>query len=130
LEAVVGLLFVAGFVVLFAATAVLLHVLGRPSEAPEVRVSDALSDLEPRGGRQRFSVRLFEVSVLGAAWVLLSGVLVLVVPTVENIGPVGRLCVAVMATSVPFVTWWAWRRGVLRSPRAARLVGGDEGESG
>lgn len=125
MQAILGYLFLCALVLLCAGAAALVHVASRPKGGVPWRASDALRELEPRGGRQRFSVRLFEAAVLGALWVSLTGAVLLLVPAAAGLGSVGRLTAMVASLTVAVATWWAWRRGALRSPRAPRLSGDD-----
>lgn len=125
MQAILGYLFLFGLVLLCAGMAAVVHFVSRPRGEASWRASDALRDLEPRGGRQRFSVRLFEAAVLGALWVSLTGAVVLLVPAAPALGSVGRLAAIVAPLAIAVATWWAWRRGALRSPRAPRLSGDD-----
>lgn len=127
MQAILGYLFLCALVLALAAAAALVHVVSRTRGEASWRASDALRDLEPRGGRQRFSVRLFEAAVLGALWVALTGAVVLLVPAAPALGGVGRLAAIVAPLAVAVATWWAWRRGALRSPRAPRLSSDDGG---
>jgi hypothetical protein len=82
------------------------------------RSATALRELEPRGGRHRFHVRLFEVTALASASMTALGVLLIAAatpaaePTVLAIGG-GAIAVAV---------WWAWRRGTLRAVEADATI--------
>lgn len=127
MQAILGYLFLCALVLAAAGAAAVARALGRPRGEPTWRASDALRELEPRGGRQRFSVRLFEAAVLGALWVALTGAVVLLVPSAPALGGVGRLTAIVAPLTIAVATWWAWRRGALRSPRAPRLSGDDGG---
>ncbi len=127
MQTILGYLFLCVLVLLGAGAAALVHVVSRPRGSGGWRASDALRELEPRGGRQRFSVRLFEAAVLGALWVTLTGAVLLLVPAAPSLGSVGRLAAIVAPLAVAAATWWAWRRGALRSPRAPRLSGDDGG---
>lgn len=127
MQAILGYLFLFGLVLSCAGGAALLHVVSKPRGDASWRASDALRELEPRGGRQRFSVRLFEAAVLGALWVALTGAVVLLVPATAALGSVGRLAAIVAPLAVAVATWWAWRRGALRSPRAPGLSDPDGG---
>lgn len=128
MQAILGYLFLCALVLAAAATGALIHVVSRPRGEPTWRASDALRELEPRGGRQRFSVRLFEAAVLCALWVALAGAVVLLVPAAPALTGVGRLSAIVGPLAIALATWWAWRRGALRSPRAPRLSSDDGGE--
>jgi hypothetical protein len=110
--AILGLVVLGG-----AGLAAALHVALRPRSTDDVRPSSALRDLEPRGGRQRFHVRLFEVVVLLAAWA--TGLPVLAVYTVVARTEGVRASALVVALALGLVTWWAWRRGTLRAPNPA-----------
>lgn len=128
MQAILGYLFLCALVLAAAGAAAAVHVASRPRGDPSWRASDALRDLEPRGGRQRFSVRLFEAAVLGVLWVALTGAVLLLVPAAPGLGGLGRLTAILAPLAITVATWWAWRRGALRSPRAPRLSG-DEGRS-
>lgn len=106
-----------GFMVAFVlAGAALLGGLHRLLRARQIhaRSATALRELEPRGGRHRFHVRLFEVMALSSAGTAGLGALLLFAaapgadPTLPVVGG-GALLVAV---------WWAWRRGTLRAVEA------------
>lgn len=127
MQAILGYLFLCALVLLGAGAAALVHLASRPRGGSSWPASDALRELEPRGGRQRFSVRLFEAAVLGALWVSLTGAVLLLVPTTPELGSVGKMTAAVTSLAIAVATWWAWRRGALRSPRAPRLSGDDGG---
>lgn len=114
------------FVVTCGAVAVVHRAL-RPARRDEGSISVALRDLEPRTGRQRFSVRLFEIALLSSAWSV-GGVFVALwvslAPTNQKTLPTlaaGGLLVALLA-----VTWWAWRRGSFTEsvPRPSLDAGG------
>jgi hypothetical protein len=128
MSTIAGYLFVCALVLLGAGAAALVHLVARPKGQGRLRASDALRELEPRGGRQRFSVRVFEVAALGTLWVCVTGaVLLLLAATPEPTNRVGGvLGVGVLAVAV--ATWWAWRRGALRSARAPRLEAAEGGE--
>jgi hypothetical protein len=115
-----------GFVVVFVVgSAGVLGLIHRALRATEIhaRSATALRELEPRGGRHRFHVRLFEVIVLACAGAAGLGVLLLFAASPEGdvslpiVGGVGLL-VAV---------WWAWRRGTLRAVEAEPLEDGSHG---
>lgn len=125
MQAVLGYLFLCLLVLVLAGAAAVVHLVMRPRAGSPYGASDALRELEPRGGRQRFSVRLFEAAVLGALWVALTGAVVLLVPAAPALGSVGRLAATLASVTVAVATWWAWRRGALRSPRAPTLSGSD-----
>ena len=110
--ALVIALAVAGALLLFA-----VHLGARPTGALETRASEALRELEPRGGRHRFSVRLFEVAALTSVWVTATGALVLWAPVASSLSTLGTAAVLGVALSATVTTWWAWRRGALRPPR-------------
>jgi hypothetical protein len=125
--AVTGFVFVAAFVALAAVGAAAIHLFARSKGEEAARVSDALRELEPRGGRQRFSVRLFEAAVLGCVWVALSGAVLVLLPAAGRLSTVARASAFVIAGATAVATWWAWRRGALRSPRSPPMVMDDEG---
>lgn len=122
-----GFLFVVLLVAGAAGLAGLVHVLVRSRTEEGHRVSDALRELEPRGGRQRFSVRLFEAALLGCVWVALSGAVLVLGPAADTLTGAGRLAAAIIAGATAVATWWAWRRGALRSPRSPPMSASDEG---
>lgn len=117
-----GFLLVAALTLVGAALLFGLHRLARPTGALESRASEALRELEPRGGRQRFSVRLFEVAVLTAAWVAATGALALWVPVASSLPLAGTLVAMSVVISLAVATWWAWRRGALRPPRGPSVL--------
>jgi hypothetical protein len=118
-----SLAFLALLVVGAAAVVGLLHRALRPKEI-NARSATALRELEPRGGRHRFHVRLFEVIALAAACTAAVGVLLLfaAAPDARPEMPVvggGALLAAI---------WWAWRRGALRAVEAEPPLPGSVAE--
>jgi hypothetical protein len=112
-EALSSVAFVTAIVVVVAGAFVALHRALRPKEM-NARSATALRELEPRGGRHRFHVRLFEVTALASACIGGLGVLLLfaAAPSSHAAIPVvggGSLLVSV---------WWVWRRGALRAVEA------------
>lgn len=93
-----------------------LHRLIRPRPSPRGRSIDALRDLEPRGGRHRVSVRLFEVLVLAQVWLAALHALLLFAPIARNAPPAAWMSVVALAATLLIGSGWAWRRGVLRQP--------------
>jgi hypothetical protein len=128
-EAVLGFVFVAGFVVLATIIGAGVHLFARSKGVRHTRASDALRELEPRGGRQRFSVRMLEAAVLGCVWVALSGAVLVLLPAAGRLSTVARSAAFIIAGATAVATWWAWRRGALRSPRSPPMVMDDEGTS-
>lgn len=128
MSAVAGYVFVCALVLLGAAAAALVHVVARPRGGGRLRASDALRELEPRGGRQRFSVRVFEIAALGLLWVAATGAVLLLLPAAPETAAPMRVAVGIGALGVAVATWWAWRRGALRSPRAPRVGAEDWAE--
>jgi hypothetical protein len=111
--ALASVAFVTALVVGVALVLGAFHVLIRPREI-NARSATALRELEPRGGRHRFHVRLFEVVALACACTAAIGVLLVfaAAPEAEAALPIiggGSMLVAV---------WWAWRRGALRAVEA------------
>ena len=95
----------------------LVHVLTRPKTMPTVRDTDALRPFEPRGGRQRFSVRLFEAGALSAVWILASSVLTFLLYA-DALSARAGLFVSVFGGALVLGTWWTWRRGAFKGPPA------------
>lgn len=91
-----------------------LHRFARPDGSVAQKASDALRELEPRGGRHRFSLRLFEIAVLSALWVSAAGLLWLWSAAAHSLPPVADAALGMGTVSVGVLTWWSWRRGVLR----------------
>jgi len=121
-----GFLYVVAIVALSAGVMALVHLLVRSRAESLRRASDALRELEPRGGRQRFSVRLFEAALLGCSWVSVTGALLVLLPAAGDLTGLGRLSIFVITGSIAVATWWAWRRGALRSPRSPSMQLDDE----
>lgn len=120
MEPALGYLFVCLVTLAAAGAAMVVHLLTRRVNGNPFRASDALRDLEPRGGRQRFSVRLYEAALLGAIWLTCLGV-----PAASSApraqGSLARLTVLFVPVAIAaLTTWWLWRRGALRSPRAPK----------
>jgi hypothetical protein len=115
-QAVLTFVFLALLVVGAAGVAAVVHVAVRPGPRTG-DASDALRELEPRGGRHRFHTRMFEVALLGCAWFATLAVL-----GVASLSPtgLGTPLVVTAASLVLGATWWAWRRGVFRAPAADR----------
>lgn len=120
-----GFLYVVAIVALGAGGVAVVHLLVRARTESLRRASDALRELEPRGGRQRFSVRLFEAALLGCLWVSLTGAALVLLPAGE-LTALGRLTTFAITGSGGVATWWAWRRGALRSPRSPPMQMEDE----
>lgn len=116
LDAILGLFALALLLVGMSGVGLVVHLVTRERRTPVVRATDALKPFEPRGGRQRFSVRLFEVAALASTWVLTLGVLGLWVSGSGGMSPRAVLFASVFGGSLVVATWWAWRRGVLRGP--------------
>ena len=110
---------VIGFVVLsvlcgaLAAIAYGLHVALRPRTTGNLTLSDALRAFEPRGGRPRYPVRLFEACALSTTWLAAVPVLLLALGATHQGAP-ARAAVGAVLLALTVSTWWAWRRGVLR----------------
>lgn len=104
--------FVALFVVGAAALLGLVHRALRASEM-HARSAIALRELEPRGGRHRFHVRLFEMIALSCACVSALGVLMIAAASPAESSGVELLVIGGAAIIV--ASWWAWRRGALRA---------------
>lgn len=105
--------FVVAFVVGAAALLGALHQALRPRDLV-ARSATALRELEPRGGRHRFHIRLFEVVAMASACIAGLGALSVVITGPHPSGMVtwvggGALVVAM---------WWSWRRGALRAVEA------------
>jgi hypothetical protein len=101
---------VAVIVLIVAGLVVILHRVLRPTEM-NARSATALRELEPRGGRHRFHVRLFEVIVLASVSITGLGVLFFAA-AVPDVDPV---YLSVGGGALVLAVWWAWRRGVLRA---------------
>lgn len=101
--------FVAALVAGAAAAAWGVHLVVRPRDL-QARSATALRELEPRGGRHRFHVRLVEQLVLAAAFASGSGAALALAGATSRPGPAVALGVASLAVAL----WWAWRRGALR----------------
>lgn len=117
----VAALWSVGFMVLLVVGAAgllgAIHRGLRPTEL-DARSATALRELEPRGGRHRFHVRLFEVVAMASAGIAGEGALfVLLVARDDGQQPAGRAALlGGLALLVAF--WWAWRRGALRAVEA------------
>ena len=113
-------LFTIAFVTLFVVGAAgflgVAHRALRPKEM-NARSATALRELEPRGGRHRFHVRLFEVIALSCACMTALGVLVVAAATPLGAG-VEPTVLIIGGTAVVVAVWWAWRRGALRAVEA------------
>ncbi len=117
LDALLGLFGLVLAMGLLSLVGLLVHLATRPKAMPTVRDTDALRLFEPRGGRQRFSVRLFEAGALAAVWILASSVLTLLLYA-DQLSPRARLFVSVFGGALAVGTWWTWRRGAFRGPPA------------
>ena len=107
---------VAVVVVVLAGLVVALHRALRPTEM-NARSATALRELEPRGGRHRFHVRLFEVVTLAS--VSISGLGVLFFTASVPLEPKqDRFLITVGGGALVLAAWWAWRRGVFRAVEA------------
>ncbi len=117
--ALASVAFVAAFVVAAGLAVTGLHVLLRPKEM-NARSATALRELEPRGGRHRFHVHLFEVIALACAGTAGLGVLL-----VFAAGPADDAALPVLVGGGALLTavWWAWRRGTLRAVEAEPPAG-------
>ena len=113
LDAVLGLLALVLAIAGLSLIGLFVHLMARPRSMPTLRVTDALKRFEPRGGRQRFNVRLFETGAVAAVWVVASGVLALFLGA-GDLGSRARLFAGVFASALVVGTWWAHRRGVFR----------------
>lgn len=112
------LAFVTLFVISVAAFLTAAHRALRPKEM-NARSATALRELEPRGGRHRFHVRLFEVIALCCACVSALGVLLVAAATPAAVAAGSEPTVLVIGGSAVMVgVWWAWRRGALRTVEA------------
>jgi hypothetical protein len=101
--------FVAVIVLVASALAFALHTALRPKEM-RARSATALRELEPRGGRHRFHVRLLESFVIASALASGTGALLTLTASTRSLPlPIG-FGLAALAISL----WWAWRRGSLR----------------
>lgn len=114
-----AVLITIAFVALFViATAILLaaaHRVLRPHEM-NARSATALRELEPRGGRHRFHVRLFEVIALSCACMTALGVLFVAAATPGDASTFpGPMVLAIGGAAIVVAVWWAWRRGALRA---------------
>ncbi|MFZ9886519.1 MAG: hypothetical protein ACO3JL_03360 [Myxococcota bacterium] len=120
MEPALGYLLVCLVTLAAAGAATVVHFLTRRVNGSPFRASDALREFEPRGGRQRFSVRLYEAALLGAIWLTCLGVPA-ASPMPRGTATLAQLCLFVAPVGVAsLVTWWLWRRGALRSPRAPK----------
>ena len=117
-HAVLGLAFLAVAVVTAAALVALLHTALRPRSTSDVRVASALRELEPRGGRHRFHTRIFEVTVMLAAWSVCLPILALWATSRDDVASAGdaRATALFVGGVLAVTTWWCWRRGALRWP--------------
>ena len=109
-----------GFITLFVVgAALLLGGIHRAIRARELnaRSATALRELEPRGGRHRFHVRLFEVIALASAATSGLGVLFMFAAAPRAESPHASLSV-VGGGALLVAVWWAWRRGTLRAVEA------------
>ena len=98
-----------------------LHVVARPKSKSGAQTAgaSALMDLEPRGGRHRFSLRHFEVALLLSLWWTALGALLLFVPQSRSLSPRALTVLGTSLVAVLFASWWLWRRGALRSPASS-----------
>lgn len=113
-ETWLGILCLMGVVGLVSVVVAVLHFIARPHRGHDPRETEQLSALFVRGGRQRFSIRLFEAGLVAALWST-GGVVLLLWATVPRAtGPMLFAVVGVLGSLV-LATWWAWRRGVLLS---------------
>jgi hypothetical protein len=110
-----GLGFVVVLVLLFGIMggAFAAHLFVRPRRQRAPQVSNALMSFEPKGGRLRFHVRLFEAVLLCSVWVSASALLALFAPLVAPSKTAQGFALGFLVT-ILFGTWWCWRRGVLR----------------
>lgn len=108
--ALASVAFVSAFVIAAGALFAGVHRALRPKEM-NARSATALRELEPRGGRHRFHVRLFEVIALACACTAGLGVL-LMFAAAQTGNPVLPL---VGGGALLVAAWWAWRRGALRA---------------
>lgn len=112
-----GFLLIILFASLGAALLYGVHRLARPSAGAHQPVSDALRELEPRGGRHRYSVRLFESMMLVTIWLTGLAALTLWAPIAKQSSATGFGAAATLATVLLLITWWSWRRGTFRTPQ-------------
>ncbi|MCC7107723.1 MAG: hypothetical protein IT382_00410 [Deltaproteobacteria bacterium] len=111
--ALAAMVTVAFLVVGLAGAAWGLHLVLRPTEMT-ARSATALRALEPRGGRQRFPARFFEVTALATASAVGLGVFFSVAASPDT----GMATGLVGGGAMLVAAWWAWRRGALRSVEA------------
>lgn len=114
MQTALGLFAVFLFVGLATGIAAALHRGLRPARRDEGSISVALRNLEPKSGRQRFSVQLFEVALLGGAWSVGAVFIALwasLPQTKEN--DVATIGIVAVVVSLLSGTWWSWRRGAL-----------------
>ena len=108
--------FVAVFTVAIAGAAWGAHRALRPTEM-NARSATALRELEPRGGRQRFHARLFEVLILACAFLAGTGAfLIAAAAHLQAVPPAPAAGGAALLVAL----WWSWRRGALRTSTAQR----------
>lgn len=112
-----GFLLIVLFASLGAALLYGIHRMARPSAESDLAASDALRELEPRGGRHRYSVRLFETMMLVTLWLIGLAALTLWAPIAQRSTAAGDGVVMTLAGVLTLVTWWAWRRGTFRTPQ-------------
>lgn len=112
-----GFLLIVLFASLGAAVLYAIHRRARPRSDSSCAVSDALRELEPRGGRHRYSVRLFESMMLVTIWMTGLAALTLWAPLAKDSSAAGFGVALTLAGVLLLVTWWAWRRGTFRTPR-------------
>jgi hypothetical protein len=108
-----GILSLVGVVAVVSGLIYALHLIARPHGGHDPRETESLSALFVRGGRQRFSIRLFEAGLLATLWST-GGAVLLLWSTVRSSDGRTLLALAGVAGPLSIATWWAWRRGVLR----------------
>jgi hypothetical protein len=91
----------------------MLYVLLRPNDASDVRYSDALREFEPRGGRPRFQLRLFEMMALVSMWLSCSTIFIYWA-TSQDLSAKTQAFLGIFTLSLFLSTWWTWRRGAFR----------------
>lgn len=112
-----GFLLIVLFAFLGAAVLYGIHRVARPHADTGKPVSDALRELEPRGGRHRYSVRLFEAMMLVTIWLTGLAALTLWAPIAKQSSASGFGAAATLAAVLLLITWWSWRRGTFRTPQ-------------
>jgi hypothetical protein len=124
MDAALGVLLVLGVVVVGFGLVAGVHVLVRPKGTGDLRVSDALRNLEPRGGRHRFSLRHFELVLLAILWWTALGLFLLLAPLGSQPGERALAVLLIGGGVVAMVTWWIWRRGAMRPPQPRHVTEG------